>query len=213
MLTNFAIAMACGNAALQLGGKANPLEIQTAFALVGMTSYAGVLFATVSFLCLLGWIYRAHGNLPALRATELRFDASVAALLCFIPVVNLVTLWIVLNEIWYDSDPALLIGSPARRRRASSAVLSLWMILAWLNVLASLLVVVGFLGVTEKPELELKCYLLAGCALLGVAQCVAALVSVYTMTQNQKLRYHDTAGLNKGRTSSVVIPVFPDDQP
>ena len=51
------------------------------------------------------WIYRAHGNLTALGATNLRFSPAWAVGWYFVPIMNLFRPYQVMKELWEESDP------------------------------------------------------------------------------------------------------------
>jgi hypothetical protein len=63
-----------------------------------------VLFVSTAILFLM-WIHRAHRNLPALGAQQLKFTPGWAVGWFFVPFANLFMPYRVVTEIWKASDP------------------------------------------------------------------------------------------------------------
>jgi hypothetical protein len=69
------------------------------------------------------WSHRAHRNLPALGAANLRFKPRDAVIYFFIPIMNLFRPYQVMKEIWYASHPTAELP---KNGRPSIAVLGWW---------------------------------------------------------------------------------------
>jgi len=80
--------------------QANANDIRQA--LVGLGQMA-VYFATV--VAFLMWMHRAHRNLPALGAQNLKYSPGWAVGGWFVPFLNLVRPYQVMGEIWRESKP------------------------------------------------------------------------------------------------------------
>ncbi len=72
--------------------------------IIGILQVLAFLTTTIFFLM---WFHRAHRNLPALGAHNLRFSPGWAVGYCFIPIVSLYRPYQVAEEIWKASDPNL----------------------------------------------------------------------------------------------------------
>jgi len=75
---------------------------------IGILQVAAFLATAIAFLI---WIHRAHRNVPALGATDLKYSSRWAVGGFFVPFVNLVHPFQVVKEIWRVSDPASLNGT------------------------------------------------------------------------------------------------------
>jgi hypothetical protein len=73
------------------------------YGLVGLLQLLLVLATAVPFLM---WFHRAHKNLPALGAADLKYSPRWAVGGWFVPFLNLVRPHQVAQEIWQWSDPA-----------------------------------------------------------------------------------------------------------
>lgn len=82
-----------------------------------------VLAWIVTGVLFLMWIHRAHSNLPALGAQNLRFSPGWAVGYWFIPIVNLFRPYQVVQEIWKASDPDVNIADPLSWKSASASSL------------------------------------------------------------------------------------------
>jgi len=99
--------------------------------------FTGVLF----FI----WIYRVHGNLPALGARHLRFTPGWAVGWFFIPFMNLFRPYQVVQEIWKASDPFYADDHTWKTTR-SSPIIRWWWILFLMSTISGNFVakVIGF---------------------------------------------------------------------
>lgn len=105
-----------------LPGTLSPSEallILVRISLLGIGLLTAVLF--------LIWIYRAHKNLKALGASELKYSPGWAIGGFFVPFVNLVRPYQVVMEIWRSSAPEMR-GSfgAAWKHEGSSLFIALW---------------------------------------------------------------------------------------
>ena len=76
------------------------MEIDVQTVLIQLALFIVVLLTAVSFLA---WIYRAHKNLRALGATDLKYSPGWAIGGFFIPFLNIVRPFQVVSEIWRAS--------------------------------------------------------------------------------------------------------------
>jgi hypothetical protein len=99
---------------------------QTAVALVGAIVY----LATAVFFLM--WIHRAHRNLPSLGAVGLKYSPGWAVGGFFVPFLNLVRPYQVVQEVWRASDPEADPGDHVSWRlpRSSPLILVWWV--SWL---------------------------------------------------------------------------------
>ncbi|MEX2173050.1 MAG: DUF4328 domain-containing protein [Pirellulaceae bacterium] len=138
---------------------------------------------TVVAFCM--WIYRAHSNLGALRATEIIYSAGWAVGSFFVPILNLFRPFQIMVEIWRGSDPAEL---PAGSPRPATLVGWWW----------GLWIVSGVLGrigdrfarnAHEIPELMTASGLAILDAAVALALAVCAILVIRTIDRNQSLRH------------------------
>lgn len=73
-------------------------------AVIGALQIAALVVTAILFLV---WIYRTHRNLPALRASGLKYSPNWAVGGWFIPIMNLWRPYQVIAEIWRASDPEI----------------------------------------------------------------------------------------------------------
>ena len=76
------------------------MQIDGQTLLIRLALFIVVLLTAVSFL---SWIYRAHKNLRALGATDLKYSPGWAIVGFFIPFLNIVRPYQVVSEIWRAS--------------------------------------------------------------------------------------------------------------
>lgn len=155
----------------------NDLRVAVITALQGL-AYLGTAIAFIV------WFYRAHVNLRALGASEVRHASGWAIGAWFIPFFNLVRPKSMANDVWKASDPELPapVGIERWSRVALPTVLAVWWA-AW--VLASLVSsVAAVLALGDDPE-TLKASsevalvsdglsLLGGILLIGVVRSITA---------------------------------------
>lgn len=72
-------------------------------AMIGLAQLAVLIATAIVFL---KWLHRSHKNLPALGAEGLKFTPGWAVGWWFIPFLNLVRPYQVVQEVWKASDPA-----------------------------------------------------------------------------------------------------------
>ena len=90
------------------------------------------------------WTHRVHWNLPALGATNLKFNPRNAVGWYFAPLLNLFRPYQVMREIYNASDPATFVdGSSDWRSRNAPAVVKMW----W-----TLFLIMGFVGNAVSRE-------------------------------------------------------------
>jgi hypothetical protein len=94
-------------------------------------------------IAFLVWIHRAHRNLAALGARELRFSPWGAVGWFFVPVLHLVRPYQVVREIWTASDPHVVVSDAAARERAPVPGILRWWWGLWVASAAIGFYVVG----------------------------------------------------------------------
>ena len=169
--------IADGENVTQSEAENNDLRVAVITALRGL-AYLGTAIAFIV------WFYRAHVNLRALGASEVRHASGWAIGAWFIPFFNLVRPKSMANDVWKASDPELPapVGIERWSRVALPTVLAVWWA-AW--VLASLVSsVAAVLALGDDPE-TLKASsevalvsdglsLLGGILLIGVVRSITA---------------------------------------
>ena len=169
--------IADGENVTQSEAETNDLRVAVITALQGL-AYLGTAIAFIV------WFYRAHVNLRALGASEVRHASGWAIGAWFIPFFNLVRPKSMANDVWKASDPELPapVGIERWSRVALPMVLAVWWA-AW--VLASLVSsVAAVLALGDDPE-TLKASsevalvsdglsLLGGILLIGVVRSITA---------------------------------------
>lgn len=100
--------------------------------IIGLLQVAIFLGTAIFFLM---WIYRAHRNLRALGARDLKYSPGWAVGGFLVPFLNLVRPFQVVKEIWKGSEPetmAMRLG-PSYQSTTRSAIVGWW----WASVLLS----------------------------------------------------------------------------
>jgi hypothetical protein len=110
---------------------------------IGSALFAGFsLFAGVTFAI---WFCRMHLNLDALNGTPLLPTAAWLVLLC-LPVVNLLSIYLMMLDVWLQSDSGRLPGSRDRTRWPLSLTLSC--LLGWAAIGVAFVMRDGIVGST-----------------------------------------------------------------
>jgi len=81
-------------------------------------------FVLIAAIVWLVWQHRAHTNLGALGATQLRYSPGWAVAWWFIPVANIVMPYLTMRELYKASDPQA--GSVDWAMRGGGGVLAVW---------------------------------------------------------------------------------------
>jgi hypothetical protein len=89
----------------------------------GIAAAASVAYIATGIAWLI-WVHRAHANLDALGARELRFSHGWATGWLVVPFANLFMVPAVMNEILRASDPG--DGGVEWRNRATAAIIPAW---------------------------------------------------------------------------------------
>jgi hypothetical protein len=132
----------------------------------------------------LWWLYRAHRNLPALGAADLRFTPRAAVSAFFVPVLNVVVPVRVVRELWNGSDPA-----PAEPGRRGAATMSPWVAWWWGVFVASVLLDPVMSRIAGELEARLTVgatVLLVLGQLLEIGAAILAMVVVWSVSQGQQ---------------------------
>jgi hypothetical protein len=132
----------------------------------------------------LWWLYRAHRNLPALGAADLRFTPRAAVSAFFVPVLNVVVPVRVVRELWNGSDPA-----PAEPGPRGGATMSPWVAWWWGVFVASVLLDPVMSRIAGELEARLTVgttVLLVLGQLLEICAAILAMVVVWSVSQGQQ---------------------------
>lgn len=165
---------------------------------------SGVLYG-ISFLV---WIYQAQRNLPVLggkRATS----PGTALALCLIPVVNLVTIFMVLREIWRHSDPQKH-GVPAA---GSESSITWWLLSTWISTVLSVFSSQSVQMEGMEPQQLMMTMLtqIVAC-LIGIVQLSIAYYVLGCISVNQSAR-HEQMQSPPDETGKRGLPRFLQAQP
>jgi hypothetical protein len=150
-----------------------------------------VLLANVgSWIAFLMWFHRAHRNLRALGATELRFTPGWAVGWWFMPVYSIYRPYQVMKEIWQGSNPATRPGIEESPWPTPSTAMVGW----WWGLFLFMCAAQWFSDQVVKQAHSIEDTMAASwvkigfCAITAVAALLAILV-VRRVTANQEERY------------------------
>jgi hypothetical protein len=160
------------------------------------------LVGTAVAFCL--WLHQAYRNLRWWVRSELPYGPALAVLSFFIPIVNLVLPFLVIQVLWKASKPNLPADDPQSWRRArSSDLVTCWWLL-WL--LARILAVLPFF------EQELRFTLLPA-HLVEALAAAAAILMLRSIQARQELRHRrwldERPGVASAEMESVTAPALP----
>jgi hypothetical protein len=145
---------------------------------IGLTMI-GVFIPTVVLFCM--WIYRAHWNLPALGAAQLKYTPGWAAGAFFVPILNLFRPYQITKEIDLNSDP-----SPDPR---SSPLIGVWWT-AWLVTNFSARASERMTSKAETLDSILAAdYATIGALAIEIVAAVLAILVVRRISRNQESLY------------------------
>ena len=136
-----------------------------------------------------GWVYNSYRNLGFLHAQRVSYTPASAAVQAVLPVVNDLTLWPVLIELWKESDPWRLTRCNVVKRFQSPwpIYVLLALVLAGIPPAAYALY-----SLQSVPSLEAVTKLNNVGILLNVISCLQAgvlLLIVNRVTRNQSERH------------------------
>jgi hypothetical protein len=109
--------------------------VESAELLDAMTLAVELLLVLATGVVFIVWLYRAHSNLRAFGATQLRFTPGWAIGGWFVPFLNLARPMQVVNEIWSASGSEWTTGTAEWKRHPAPAWLKVWWglwLTAWL---------------------------------------------------------------------------------
>jgi hypothetical protein len=125
-------------------------------------------------LLFIWWVTRAYRNLPRIGVRGLRFSTVLAAVVWFIPFVNLVLPKEVVDDLWRASDPDVAPLSSGWRLRTVPFWVHLW----WISLLASGLLIIVSQWVLPAPDAVTTSSSQVGLVLAGLAHGAAALGAI-----------------------------------
>jgi hypothetical protein len=111
----------------------------------------GVAMATGVFFLI--WIYRAHKNLKALGATDLKYSPGWAIGGFFIPVLNIVRPYQVVAEIWRASAPNARRSGSVWSSESTPVFIGLWWGLWLLSGFLDSIAVVMLFGAGQTDQM------------------------------------------------------------
>ncbi len=112
-------------------GEAEVIANDSRQAMMGFVYFTAFFITAIAF-CL--WIHRAHRNLPALGAHDLKYSPAWAVGGFFVPILSLFRPYQVTKEIWKASDPNAGSGSNLDWHDAPTSPLIIWW---WVTFLIS----------------------------------------------------------------------------
>ncbi|MEX0641473.1 MAG: DUF4328 domain-containing protein [Pirellulales bacterium] len=136
----------------------------------------GVYLATVIAFCL--WIYRAHANLPALGAMQLKYSPGWAVGSFFVPILNLFRPYQIAKEIDLHSDPS---STPA-----SSPLIGLWWAAFLIANFAGQAAGRMTLRANTPFEIISADYVQIGSSATSVLAAILAILVVHRISRNQE---------------------------
>src|SRR5207249_600962 len=95
-------------------------------------STAFVVVFVLTAVVWLVWQYRAHANLRAIGAQDLRFSPITAVGSWFVPVGNLLLPYLAVRELWKGSDPEA--GVTDWKGRRTTPLVALWWVGWWAGI-------------------------------------------------------------------------------
>ncbi len=157
-------------------------------AIIGALQLLTLVFTVIFFLM---WIHRAHRNLPALGARDLKFTPGWAAGWFFVPFMNLFRPVQVVTEIWKASSPETnTLDGTAWKSAPASPLVRLWWA-AW--IIAG---VVGQVAARLSLRAEtLETILVSSWAILvsDAIDMVAAVLAILVVSNIDKMQEAKTA--------------------
>ena len=179
-------------------------SVDTLEALGGLEVMTFLVLSVLFFM----WIHRAHRNLPALVARNLRFSPGWAVGWFFVPIMNLIRPYEVIEEIWKASDPNVDISDGSSWQNAStSPVIGLWWVL-WL--------ISGFIGHVlfrmsswAEPEtldgVMTMCWVMVGYIIFSIVPVVLLILVIRAIDirQEEKSRRVATLDISLGENEGI----------
>lgn len=180
--------------------------------------FAVFLPTSITFLM---WIHRIHKNLPALRAGHLKYSPGWAVGCFFIPILNLIQPYLVMREIWRESDPArLMVSAEASGSTKPSSAASVgwwWGLFLVANVanhaprqFKRINTFAPFVHIdTSSPFVML--WLCIAVEAIAIAAAIAAIVLIYRVDAHQSQRYaivlqqSDATAISPSGTSDIGL--------
>ncbi len=134
------------------------------------------------------WIYRSHRNLKSLGALALEYTPGWAVGWYFVPIASWVVPYLVMQEIWKNSDPDRI----GKFSKATSLIVVVWWILFVIRVILGSGLNVAFPS-SDHPSIETlitaTSFQMAWYA-IGAAAAAAAIVVILKIDANQQERYN-----------------------
>ncbi|OGO01862.1 MAG: hypothetical protein A2Y72_05660 [Chloroflexi bacterium RBG_13_53_26] len=159
-------------------------------AAIGTFQFVAFIVTTVFFLI---WIYRTHGNLPRLGSRNLQYSPAWAIAGFFIPFVNLVLPFLVVQEIWKASDPRRIDGFSWKDTPLSLRVL-FWWILFLVGVIGPLVMIIAFGGGDEVADVLNWTWARLVFDVLDIPRTILAILVVRGIVSRQDEKHSSLAG-------------------
>jgi hypothetical protein len=170
--------------------------------LIGIAMVTGVFF--------LIWIYRAHKNLRALGATDLKYSPGWAIGGFFIPVLNVVRPYQVVTEIWKASGPgARRSGGASWIYESPPVFISLWWGLWLLSGFLDFISVVMVFGAGQADQLVVASRYRIVYYLTSVACAALAIAVVLKINARQENANRMNFSTESGK---LAVPEIASDQ-
>jgi len=169
--------------------------LETVRGFIGAMQFGVSIAAAVLFLV---WIHGAHANLVALGAGHLRYSPGWAVGYFFIPFLNLVRPYQVMQEIWRASDPDRSPDDPyAWHYARGSWLASFWWPL-WLisNVLSNASFRLGLEQNPSDERLRAVAIVDMAAALPSIVAGILVIILIRAIKKRQMAKYDRMLGLD-----------------
>jgi len=152
-------------------------------AALGADGFTVALVAITAVVWLI-WQFRAHTNLRALGAAQLKYTPGWAVAWWFIPIANIVMPYLTMRELYKASDPAA--GSVDWATRGGAGLLGMW----WAaRLITQVLFQIGTaIDIRSVPALRAEAwfFLLANMSFAGLSVLAILVVRAVDSRQSQK---------------------------
>ena len=182
---------------LESGGGVSVSEGEASDDRLAAISALGALVALPTIVLWLMWQFRAHTNLKALGAADLRYKPGWVVGWWFIPFANFVVPYRTMRELYKASDPDS--GSVEWQARQSPPTLLLWWF-AWLGRIVLVLIAASVAPDTFESAHKFVVrdqYLLAG-DVITIAAAGLAIIVVRRIDARQQAKFRRLAAWSQG---------------
>ena len=174
-----------------MGGRQSALaELNANYRISGAVALPAAVIRITTIVVFLFWVYRAHRNLTAMNAHDLDYSSGWALVLFFVPLVNLVSPYRIVREIWKGSTFATgTSDAPSWRSLKSSPMLVTW----WTAFILTLLLTETALLLSPESSGDPFVFYAAGSWVTsyaaGLTAAVFALLIVREIDSSQRIGF------------------------